>query len=91
MNTEERERGKYYQRPRRQADQTPIPVLGKWGDLVLGSKKNHPERLFGWYFRVVVSADLRRDDILNTSPPTLVSMEEWAHRVRCKKPKRGEV
>ena len=76
MSVVARERGRYCQCPRRKSDQITSPVLEKWGDLILGSKANRPERLLSWSFRAVVAAGLMRDDILNTSPTHLVLTKE---------------
>ena len=89
MSAESREWGKYYQCPRRQADQIPIPVLGKWGYLILRSKKNTPGRISSWPFRAEVAAGLSWDDLRNAPLPTLVLMGGCL--VGFAEKKRGEV
>ena len=58
MSVEARECGKYWKRHRRQAEQIPIPVLGKWEDLVLRSKPGRPGRLLSRSIRVELASGL---------------------------------
>ena len=65
-----------YQRPRKQAGETPASILETCGTYVSDSIKDLPGRLFVWSFRVAVAAALRWGDLINTAPATTVLMEE---------------
>ena len=61
-----------YQRPRKQAGETPASILETCGTYVSDSIKDLPGRLFVWSFRVAVAAALRWGDLINTAPATTV-------------------
>ena len=82
--------GKYLRRPRRQSGQNPIPVLGKWEDLISDSKTNHPGKLCDLSCRAAIAAGLRRGDLVNTSPSALVLMKEGPVKFAAKTKTRGK-
>ena len=60
------------------------------GRRVSDSKSDIAERLFAWSFRLAVAAGLRRGDLLNAGPATLVLLKEGLVGLASKTKKRGK-
>ena len=80
-----------YQCPRKQSGEIPISALiACVGNLVSDSKNDVAGGISAWSSRFAAAAGLRWDDLLNTSPTTLVLLKEGLIGFAAKTKTRGK-
>ena len=90
LHVEAKDWERFYQRPSKQAEKTPVPILESCEKYVSEYSRDLPGGLFAWPFAVAVVSCLRRDGMISDAPSTTVLMKEGLIWSAAKSKTRGE-